>query len=678
MSKNPNKKPITTSAEAAAEAEPHVVSISSDVLEALLESEQRLHAALKAGNVGIWEWDILSGAIIWSEVTERLYGLAPGTFNGTFDHYKAQIHPDDREACIESIVTAVVDRTDVSQEFRVLSIGGSVRWLHGRGKVVYDSAAEPVRMVGTVTDITDRKHRERAELELRQAHRKLASHIENSPLAVIEWQPDLRVLYWSSGAEQLFGWSEEEVLGKSVDDWRFVHDDDIQMICDIIRRTHIQAKQTRRVVSNRNYTKSGKVVDCEWHNSALTDEEGKPVSVLSLVLDVTDRKRIEAQFLHAQKMEGLGRLAGGIAHDYNNQLAVILGYAELLEEGLDPDSELMANVQNIQGAAGRAAALTRQLLTFARRQVSQPKVMSPTEQLIRSTKMLRPLLGADIEPVLLVDQDVGNIRIDPTQLEQVVLNLAINARDAMPNGGKLVIRVGNATIAAGSDGSTHQAEASISSGDYVLLSVTDTGTGMSNEVKSQLFEPFFTTKPSGQGTGLGLATSYGIVKQVGGDILVTSEEGVGTTFSVYLPRIDALPDEKDSDGVHLAVNGSETIMLVDDEPLVRELSAKALRRHGYSVYEADTGVQALQLLEAHSDVVQLIVTDAVMPLMGGKELIERASALYPAIRFILASGYSESGLSFQNVLPTPVSFIQKPFSSTLLLKTVRDTLSDSS
>jgi CheY-like chemotaxis protein len=356
----------------------------------------------------------------------------------------------------------------------------------------------------------------------------------------------------------------------------------------------------------------------------------------------------------------------------------------------------MSNVQNIQGAANRAAALTRQLLAFARRQVSQPKVMAPTEQLIRSTKMLRPLLGADIEPVLLVDHDVGNIRIDPTQLEQVVMNLAINARDAMPNGGKLVIRVGNVTVGSppGSSiggsafnpmesvtdsataGSAPSENATLIPGEYVLLSVTDSGTGMSNDVMRQLFEPFFTTKPSGKGTGLGLATSYGIVKQVGGDILVSSEPDVGTTFNVYLPRIDAKPDEKDPDGVHSAQDGSETILLVEDEPLVRELSAKALRRHGYTVYEADTGVQALQVLETHSAVIQLIVTDAVMPLMGGKDLIERVYATLPNIRFILASGYSDSGITFQNVPPTAVSFIQKPFSSSLLLKTVRDVLAE--
>lgn len=670
-----NKQPVINSNLLASvpeqNPETHLVSISSDVLEALLESEQRLHAALRAGNVGIWEWDILSASIIWSEVTERLYGLAPGTFKGTFEHYKAQIHPEDRESCIEAIVAAVVDRIDVSQEYRVLVQDGSVRWLQGRGRVVYDSAAEPVRMVGTVTDITDRKDRERAEWALRQAHRKLASHIENSPLAVIEWHPDLRVQYWSSGAEQLFGWSEAEVIGKSIDEWNFVHAEDIQSFREMAAGM-FRPGEPRRVVSNRSYTKNGAVVDCEWYNSALTDEDGKPISVLSLVLDVTDRKRIEQQFLHAQKMEGLGRLAGGIAHDYNNLLAVILGYAELIEEGLDPGSELIASVQNIQGAANRAAALTRQLLAFARRQVSQPKVMAPTDLLIRSTKMLRPLLGADIEPVLLLDPEVGNIRMDPTQLEQVVMNLAINARDAMPNGGKLIIRVGNVTLTT----ATQSEDAALVPGDYILLSVTDTGTGMSNEVKNQAFEPFFTTKPSGKGTGLGLATCYGIVKQVGGDIEVTTEPGIGTTFNVYLPRIDAKADDRDPEGALSPLDGTETILLVEDEPLVRELSAKALRRRGYTVFEADTGVQALQILEAQGEAIQLIVTDAVMPLMGGKELIERVSRAYPGIRFILASGYSESGISFKTAIPTEVTFLQKPFASTLLLKTVRDVLSD--
>jgi two-component system cell cycle sensor histidine kinase/response regulator CckA len=657
--------------EESAPAESHLVSISSDVLEALLESEQRLHAALRAGNVGIWEWDILSGAIIWSEVTERLYGLEPGTFKGTFDHYKEQIHPEDRETCINAIVSAMVERIDVSQEYRVQLHDGSVRWLQGRGKVVYDSATEPVRMVGTVTDITDRKDRERAESELRQAHRKLASHIENSPLAVIEWDPELRVQYWSPGAEQLFGWSEDEVRGRAIEDWHFVHEEDIHHIQEMAARLFLP-DQPRRVVSNRNYTKTGSVVDCEWYNSALTDEAGNPISVLSLVLDVTARKRIEAQFLHAQKMEGLGRLAGGIAHDYNNLLAVILGFAELIEEGLDEESELLASVHNIQGAANRAAALTRQLLAFARRQVSQPRVMSPTEPLIRSTKMLRPLLGADIEPVLLMDQEVGNIRVDPTHLEQVLMNLAINARDAMPNGGKLIIRVQNTEVTGLND----TGESELPAGKYVLLRVTDTGTGMTNEVKSQLFEPFFTTKASGQGTGLGLATCYGILKQVGGDITVTTEMGAGTTFNVYFPLIESSADEHESERSAAPLKGTETVLLVEDEPLVRELSAKALRRHGYTVLEAETGVAAMEMIASRGKEIDLIVTDAVMPLMGGKELIQRAAELWPGIKFILASGYIESGAAFQPELPGEVKFVHKPFSSSMLLQAVREVLNE--
>ena len=287
--------------------------------------------------------------------------------------------------------------------------------------------------------------------------------------------------------------------------------------------------------------------------------------------------------------------------------------------------------------------------------------------------MLRPLLGADIEPVLLMDQAVGNIRIDPTQLEQVLMNLSINARDAMPGGGKLIIRAVNTTVAVGNIPS----DTTLTPGDYVILSVADTGTGMPPEVRSQIFEPFFTTKPSGKGTGLGLATCYGIVKSVGGDISLETAPGIGTTFNVYFPRAESSVEERQTERPTSPVGGSETVLVVEDEPLVRELSVNALRRNGYTVFEAENGTHALEVLEANGGKVHLLITDAVMPLMGGKDLIERVRVAYPEIKLILASGYSESGMSFQPALPVGVTFLQKPFSSAILLTTVREVITGS-
>ena len=402
-----------------------------------------------------------------------------------------------------------------------------------------------------------------------------------------------------------------------------------------------------------------------------TVEPNKHWRVVAVCVDITDQKRLEQQYLQAQKMEGIGRLAGGIAHDFNNLLSVILGYAEMVEMELAEDSALLPNVQNIQSAATRAAKLTSQLLAFARKQVSEAKVLNLNSLIGDIGPILKPLLREDIELVPMLNEETGNIQADPHQIEQVIVNLVVNARDAMPNGGKLLVQTSNVAL---TDYYLRE-QTSVKPGEYVLLAISDTGTGMTAEVKSRLFEPFFTTKELGKGTGLGLATVYGIVKQSGGYIFVYSEVGMGTTIKVYLPRVDAPPSAATRNADKLAsVRGSETVLVVEDERLVRDLTVSTLRTHGYGVIEAGNGVEALRVVEQFAGDIHLAVTDAIMPVMGGKEMADRLRELRPLVRILYVSGYPEEVTSVQGILPEGTAFLQKPFTAMALLTKVRQVL----
>ncbi|HLK58872.1 MAG TPA: ATP-binding protein, partial [Chthonomonadaceae bacterium] len=389
------------------------------------------------------------------------------------------------------------------------------------------------------------------------------------------------------------------------------------------------------------------------------------------VIDITERKRLEAQYLQAQKMEGMGRLAGGIAHDFNNLLAIIMGYAEMVETELAAGSKALTNLQHIQTAATRAAKLTSQLLAFSRRQVTEPKVVHPNVVLTGMVEMLRPLIGSAVLVETRFDPESGYIRIDPNQLEQVIVNIIVNACDAMPNGGKLTLQSQNVF----QDHLASRHMFTVRPGAYVLLTFQDMGVGMSEEVQSRLFEPFFTTKEVGKGTGLGLATCYGIIKQAGGYIWIDSAPGAGTTVSIYLPRLEqggataARSAEKPN-----KVHGDETVLLVEDEPLVRSLAGNTLRKYGYTVLEAENGLHALEVAGAYSGTIHLLLTDAIMPQMGGIELADHMYTLRPAIRVLLASGYAQEAFEERHPIPEQMAFLQKPFGSQVLLSKVREVL----
>ena len=390
--------------------------------------------------------------------------------------------------------------------------------------------------------------------------------------------------------------------------------------------------------------------------------------------DVTDRRILEEQIVLSQKMEAIGRLAGGVAHDFNNILTAIGGYTDLLMADLASDDPRRSDVEEIYRATERAAGLTQQLLAFSRRQVLQPRVISLNALIPDLEKMLRRLIGEDILFATVLHPRLGNVRADPGKLEQVIVNLAVNARDAMPDGGRLTIETRNVEL----DESYAAEHPSVKPGRYIMLAVTDTGVGMDDETKARIFEPFFTTKARGKGTGLGLATVYGIVRQTGGHIWPYSEPGQGTTMRVYLPRVDepADPIERPGDLAPEVLRGNETILLVEDEAPVRSVTRQLLERNGYTVLEAADGPAALALVNGGSGErhVDLLLTDVIMPGMSGRELANQLKARRPDLRVLFMSGYTDDAVVRHGMLEPGLAYLEKPFRPTALLRKVRDVL----
>ena len=523
-------------------------------------------------------------------------------------------------------------------------------------------------IVVNVRDITEQ---ERAQQALRAAEGKFRTLVEQLPNVtyIAEPGPQGKWEYVSPQIETLLGFSPEEWMSLANTWWSRVHPDDRERVAQgeqEFQRTGKPLRQEYRMIA-----RDGRVL---WFRdeAVMMHREG-PLLMQGVLHDITDQKRLEDQLRQAQKMEAVGRLAGGVAHDFNNLLMVIQGHTSLLGERLAEGSPERRSVEQIQKSSERAAALTRQLLAFSRMQVMQARVLDLNSVVADTGKMLRRVIGEHIELILRYDGNLGRVKADPGQIEQVLLNLVVNARDAMPSGGKLVVETCNLTL----DEAAARRMSSLPAGSYVVLSVSDTGVGMDSETQSHIFEPFFTTKEQGKGTGLGLATVYGIVQQSGGHITVYSQPGQGATFRLYFPRVEDPADRGSGIRPRPKIpKGSETILLVEDEKEVRELAREALRRGGYAVLEAHDGEQALGLAQEYGGPIHLLLTDVVMPNLGGPELAARLQEARPGIKLLYMSGYSEFISAGHGGLGPFTYFLQKPFSLELLGRKVREVLDE--
>ena len=649
-----------------------VVTERKQAEQALQESEARLRHAQRVGKFGSWEWDIQTGALIWSEEVYRLLGLAPGEVTPTHERFLDCVHAEDRHAYTRALECVLASGGPLDTEMRVVHSSGAVRVLHTRGEVFPDSGGRPLRMIGVCLDITERTEAEEALLREKL---RLEQASAAGKTALWEWDAVTDGLQWSSSVEAMLGYDVGE-LPRHIDSWKgLLHPDDRERVLEVLDR-HVRGKAAYDV-EYRVRRADGSFI--WWHSVGTVerDDGGRALRMSGACTDVSERRqaedereRLRVQLTQSQKMEAVGRLAGGVAHDFNNMLNVILGYAEIALNATDPAAGLYGDLQEIQTAALRSADLTRQLLAFARKQTVNPRVLDLNDIVSGMLKMLSRLTGEDIDLAWVPGFGLWPIRTDPAQLDQVLANLVVNSRDAIPGVGKVTIETANVVL-----DETYCAErAGCVPGDYVMLAVSDDGCGMEKDVLADVFEPFFTTKALGQGTGLGLATVYGIVKQNDGFVEVHSEPGHGTAFKVYLPRVHADLLEPVVATEPRPALGNETVLVVDDEPAILSLVKDVLESYGYSVLCAQTPGEAWAIAQAHVGGIHLLVTDVVMPGMSGAELRDELRVLRPGIETVFMSGYTSDVIAHHGVLEEGVQFLQKPFSVNALATKVRKVL----
>ncbi len=510
-----------------------------------------------------------------------------------------------------------------------------------------------------------RDEQARAEQARRQSEEQYRNLVDGVRDIIFALTPDGAIAALNPAFEAITGWPRDEWLGKPFE--TLVHPTDLTDAFELFGR--VLRGEARPTSQFRIRTRGGEYRLAEFSASAQL-RDGALVGILGIGRDVTERVQLEQQLRQAQKMEAVGRLAGGIAHDFNNILTAITGYVDLLLEDLGATDPRRGDAQEVRKAADRAAALTRQLLAFSRQQVLQPRVLDLNALVTELEKMLHRVLGEDIDFATRLAPALGAVKADPGQIEQVIMNLAVNARDAMPRGGKLTIETGNAEF----DEGYARAHFPATPGRYIMLAVTDTGVGMTPDVQAHLFEPFFTTKEKGQGTGLGLAMVYGIVKQSGGFIWVYSEPGHGTAVKIYLPHVAEAAQPPAAATPAAAKRGTETVLLAEDEAPVRAVARQVLERHGYTVLEAPSGEAALDVARRYSGAIHLLLTDVVMPGMSGHDLAKRLAALRPEVRVVYMSGYTDDAITRHGVLEPGLAFVQKPFTPDAIARKVREVL----
>ena len=633
---------------------------------ALADKSALLARAEAVSHLGSWRLELASGRVICSDEVYAIVGVDRADFVHDIRAGLAQlVHPEDRPAATALIVAALADGTPRPLTCRLLRPDGQVRWVHAAGEAVRGADGRVVALTGYLQDITERR---RIEDGLRQT----SMAVEQSPVAIEVTGIDGTIEYVNPWFTRVTGYTAAEAVGQHA------------------RLLKSGQVPTERYAELWATITAGQVWEGELHNrrkdgtlfwehatiSPLRNAAGEVTHYVAVKEDITARKAadaaralLQAELAQAQKLESVGRLAGGVAHDFNNMLGAILGLTELVMLDLGPGHASYADLVDIRSAAQRSADLTRQLLSFARRQPIRPQVMDLNDAVGGMLKLLRRLIGEDIELAWHPALALWPVEVDPSQIDQILANLAVNARDAIAGVGRLTLATANVEVDAAHVARTPGARP----GAYVRLTVADTGCGMDADVLAHMFEPFFTTKEPGKGTGLGAATVYGIVKQNDGFIEVTSAPGQGTTFAIYLPRT-APAVAAEAAVAARPVGGAETVLVVEDEQLVLDLTATMLERLGYAVLAARSGREAIAIAQEHPWPIDLVVTDVVMPDLNGRELYAEVAKLRPGVGVLYVSGYSAEVLAPRGVSPSDVQFLQKPFAFAELAERVRAAL----
>ena len=631
--------------------------------EAVRASEERYRRIVESTSEGVWMYDSNNVTTFMNTCMAKMLGHTPDQVVGlsifTFIDERNQ---EVARARVAQRRIGIDDR----QDFELMRRDGTSFVASLQANSLFDSAGNFEGVLALVRDVSP-KHR--AE----ESRTRLAAIVESSDDAIISKDLTGKITSWNHGAEVLFQYSADEVIGEQISLL------DVPDTVDVEHDTseRLALGEAARNQETRRRAKDGSIVEISLTRSPLHDEDGVVTGVSWIARDLTTRRkaeenlrRTEENFRQAQKMEAVGRLAGGIAHDFNNLLSVILSYSEIARDDLKVGDPLRVDLGEIHTAGLRAAELTKQLLAFSRKQVLQPRVVDLNQILNGMERMLSRLLGDDVELTVMNGADIGRVLADPGQIEQVIMNLAVNARDAMPDGGMVTIETSNVEF----DDSSVGDRFGTLPGHYVLLAVSDTGMGMDAETKTRIFEPFFTTKEQGKGTGLGLSTVIGIVQQSGGTVGVYSELDRGSTFKVYLPRTDKPAEAPRSIVGPDVLQGTETILLVEDEDQVRNVACMILRRHGYHVLDASNGGEAFLIAKDFSATIHLLLTDVVMPRLSGRKLAEQLAPQRPDMKVLFISGYTDDAIIHHGVLDAGVAFLQKPFKPDALVRKVRQVL----
>lgn len=637
------------------------------------EREDRFKQLTDSIREVFWLTDIRKGRVLYvSPAYEAIWGRTCEALYVSPDDWLEAILEEDRP-----VVAAGFESQKAGEpydiEYRIRRPDGTLRWIHDRAFPVRDAEGELYRVAGVAEDVTERH---KAELASQQHQIRLEGIVNAAMDGIITMGEDQCVVLINKAAERIFGCRAEEAIGRPIE--RFLPERFRAAHANKVREygeTGVAARTMGTFGPVSGLRANGEEFPLEASISQIEVEGNKLFTVTCR--DVTERlqaeearRELETQLHQSQKMEAFGQLAGGIAHDFNNLLTIINGYSEWLLSSVPSDHELRPQLSEILKAGEHAATLTRQLLAFSRQQVIAPRVLSLNGVVEGVEKMLRRIIGEDVRLTTVLRPSAGFVRVDPGQIEQVIMNLAVNARDAMPQGGQLTIETDDVTL----DETYVNAHAEAQPGHFCLLAISDTGVGMSREIQSRIFEPFFTTKSKGKGTGLGLAVVHGIVKQGGGSLAVYSEPGEGTTIKIYFPMVESVEISPNEEDIAPPQGGGETILLVEDEDSVRQMTAIALTALGYHVETASCGQEAIDRMAEISGRVDLLVSDVVMPQMSGRILAERLEERYPALKVLFVSGYTDDAVMRHGVLQSDVAFLQKPFTLNALARKVRQVL----